>query len=100
MLSAGIRLIDRYGKSDFFDLCRYLGKIYLYLLIVAVAVSGAVITHMDNRTGGMVKIVIKNKILVPSAFSVCGTQECRYIQVKCVAASLLCIPSQAYGYFL
>ena len=65
-----------------------------------VSISGAVITHMDDGTGRMVQVVVENEILVPSAFSVCGTQECGYIQVKCVSASFLCIPSQTYGYFL
>ena len=97
ILAAGIRLIDRYGKSDFFDLCRYLGKIYLYLLIVAVTITGTVITHMNDCAGCMLLVVVENEILFTAALSICSGHKYGYIQVKIMTAVIaVSIPSESY----
>ena len=76
ILSPRIGIIDRNGKGHLCDIRRNETQIYQNLLVISLAFTGEIITHMLNSPALMSEISVKNKFLFCRAFSVFTQQKC------------------------
>ncbi len=77
-----IRLINGYGKGDFANTLGNLGKINIDLLVIALAVAGAVVAHVLYGTALVLKIAVENEFGIRRTLAAGISHEHGGIQVK------------------
>ena len=96
VLTALVSIINGNRESNLFDVCRNCRQINKNLLIVTLAIAGAIVTHMLYGAARVFQIAIKYEILIARALAVCASEKSRGIKIEILSAVVLVgIPSEA-----
>src|SRR5690606_22702017 len=94
VLAALISVVTGDCDDDLVDVSCNLAQVYQQGLVVAVAFAGTVVTGVLNGAVDGAHLVVEDEVGIGTNFAIGGQQERGSVEVKVLAISRACIPTQ------